>query len=308
MTHHNGSAIVLCYHRIVEGADDPLSLSVHPDRFAEQVQRLPNVADVVPLDRIKRHGRERRQVAVTFDDAYADTAECAAPILESAGLPATVFVPTAALQPDHEFWWERLVHLVLDVAEPDQQAVEIELSGRPLRSDVRTSEGRLRTFHALNHRFLRLDPAAVDAAIGEIAAQLGGDIPRPCPRHRKLTSEQLRTLGVSGLFDVGGHSRTHALLAALDEDAQRDEVAGGRRELEALALQPVTSFAYPYGYAGSFDATTRALVREAGYDRACTTVADRVKRRTDPYRIPRYQVQDWNGDAFVTTVESWLAA
>ena len=307
MTSRDGSAVVLCYHHVADRADDPLGLSVHPERFAEQVARLRGAADVVPLADIQQRAPGRR-VALTFDDAYADTGDCAAPILEQAGVPATVFVPTVALQPDHEFWWERLVHLVLDVDEPDRPALEIELAGRPLRCDVRTAAGRMRAFQALNDRFARSDPKAIDAALEIIRTQLGGSVPRPCPLHRKLTGDQLRALAQEGPLDVGGHSRTHALLASLDEEAQRDEIAGARRDLEALLPGPVTSFAYPHGDERSFDATTCALVREAGYTRACTTIAARVRRRTDRYRIPRFQVQDWNGHDFATTVESWLAA
>jgi peptidoglycan/xylan/chitin deacetylase (PgdA/CDA1 family) len=307
MTRRDGSAIVLCYHHVVDGADDPLGLGVHPDRFSAQVKRLRDFADVVPLVDIQRRAQGRR-VALTFDDAYADAAECAAPILDVAGVPATVFVPTAALQPDHEFWWEHLVHLVLDVAEPNQPALEIELAGRPLRADVRTAEGRFRTFRVLNDRLSRLEPKAIELALQSIATQLGGTIPRSCPQHRKLTAEQLKELGSRDRIEIGGHSRTHSLLAALDEHGQREEIAGGRCELESRLSGPVTSFAYPYGYAGSFDDKTRAVVREAGYARACTTIADQVTPRTDSYRIPRYQVQDWNGDEFATTVESWLAA
>ena len=307
MTDRNGSAIVLCYHRVAEKADDPLSLCVHPDRFSAQVERLRGFADIVPLAEIQQRSRDRR-LALTFDDAYADTAECAAPILEAADVPATVFVPTVALQPDHEFWWERLVHLVVDVVEPDRPALEIELAGQPLRADVRSADGRLRTFRALNHRLLRLGPAAIEAALEVVAAQLGGMVPRPCPQHRKFTAEQIGALSAHGRVEVGGHSRTHALLTALDEDDQREEIAGGRRELEALVSARVTSFAYPYGYAESFDERTQAIVREAGYARACTTIADRVARRTDSYRIPRYQIQDWDGDGFATQVQSWLVA
>jgi len=307
MTSRDDSAVVLCYHHVADGADDPLGLSVHPERFAEQVARLRGVADVVPLADIQQRAPGRR-VALTFDDAYADAGDCAAPILEQAGVPATFFVPTAALQPDHEFWWERLVHLVLDVDEPHRPALEIQLAGRPLRCDVRTAAGRMRAFQALNSRFARSDPKAIDVALEAAATQLGGTIPRPCRLHGKLTSEQLIELGVRRGMEIGGHSRTHALLSSLDENIQRDEIAGGRRELEALVPGRITSFAYPYGYAGSFDKRTRAVVREAGYARACTTIADRVTPRSDAYRIPRYQVQDWNGDDFATTVESWLAA
>jgi peptidoglycan/xylan/chitin deacetylase (PgdA/CDA1 family) len=304
---HRAAAVVLCYHHIAENPDDPLNLCVHPDRFRAQIEQVRSVADIVPLAMIGKRGAQHR-VAITFDDGYADTAEEAVAILTEFGAPATVFVPNASLEDRHEFWWERLVHLVLDVPEPLRPALEVELDGRPLRVDVRTAAGRLRAFRALNDRLLRLPPEMVDAALESVAAQLGGSIPRDCEEHRKMSTAQLEEIDRRDLVEVGGHTRTHALLSVLDEPSQTAEIAGGRAHLESIVSHPVTSFAYPYGYAGSFDDRTVQLVRDAGYARACTTVTGPVPRRMDTYRIPRYQVRDWDGESFLAQLSSWLAA
>ena len=50
-----------------------------------------------------------RVVVAFFDDGYLDFAEHAWPTLQSLGIPAVLFVPTAF--PDHPgpgFWWDRL--------------------------------------------------------------------------------------------------------------------------------------------------------------------------------------------------------
>jgi hypothetical protein len=44
----------------------------------------------------------------------------------------------------------------------------------------------------------------------------------------------------------------------------------------------VASFAYPFGKAGDFTRETTALVREAGYARACTATAGTVGTDGDP--------------------------
>ena len=303
----NAPAVVLCYHHVADVPNDALALSVHPDRFAAQLEYLRDRVDVVPLSAIC-HPRERPRVALTFDDGLADTIDVAEPLLSAAGLPATAFVPSVALEPGHEFWWEALVHLVLEVDQPEREALEVEIGGHPLRVDVRSAAGRSRAFRALNQRLLAVHPSSIDDVIAAVAAQLGGTVPPACSEHRKMTTDDLRAAARRDVLEIGGHTRSHALLTSLDAEAQRDEIAGNRRELEAEIGTHVSSFAYPYGYSGSFTRATAAVVRAAGYARACTTLADRVTPRSDPYRIPRHQVHDWDADGFATHLGWWLAA
>jgi hypothetical protein len=57
----------------------------------------------------------------------------------------------------------------------------------------------------------------------------------------------------------------------------------------------LSSFSYPFGF---FGASTPRLVRDAGYDLACTARAGSVTGTTDPYLIPRLHVRNWNGEEF----------
>jgi peptidoglycan/xylan/chitin deacetylase (PgdA/CDA1 family) len=80
---------VLLYHRVTDLKHDPHGLAVRPDRFAEHCEVLRRRCDVVPLGAPMA---SVRQVAITFDDGYADNAGDARRILAAAGLPATFFV------------------------------------------------------------------------------------------------------------------------------------------------------------------------------------------------------------------------
>ena len=66
----------------------------------------------------------------------------------------------------------------------------------------------------------------------------------------------------------------------------------------------------PGGYAAALYAhnfgLSVALVERSGFARACTNICDVVDRATDPYRLPRYWVRDWDGDRFQRLVSRWL--
>ena len=109
---------ILAYHRVADLRDTPLvdsrSVSATPAVFARQMMHLARYYHVIGMARLL-HAVEKgiclpkRAVLITFDDAYADFAETAWPVLKRFGLPATLFVPTA--YPDHPelaFCWDRL--------------------------------------------------------------------------------------------------------------------------------------------------------------------------------------------------------
>src|SRR6185437_4555254 len=84
--------------------------------FERQMRALASWARPVSLEQMLAASLPRRAVTVTFDDAYADFAECAWPVLRRYGIPVTLFVPTAYPgSPDTRFWWDRL-HAALECA------------------------------------------------------------------------------------------------------------------------------------------------------------------------------------------------
>jgi peptidoglycan/xylan/chitin deacetylase (PgdA/CDA1 family) len=85
--------IVLCYHALSPTWEADLSTT--PGRFERQIALLSargyRGATFTQAVSSQRRGRI---AAITFDDAYRSVLELARPILDSFGLPATVFAPT----------------------------------------------------------------------------------------------------------------------------------------------------------------------------------------------------------------------
>jgi peptidoglycan/xylan/chitin deacetylase (PgdA/CDA1 family) len=90
-------AVVLFYHRVAFQASD--DWSIHIEDFISHLDLLQQTAEVVPLHDIQRSQfagkRERMQVAITFDDGYAETIETAVPVLMERNIPFTYFASTS---------------------------------------------------------------------------------------------------------------------------------------------------------------------------------------------------------------------
>jgi len=106
------------------------------------------------------------------------------------------------------------------------------------------------------------------------------------PRHSLMSAAELRQLAASGV-DLGSHSRRHADLTTLPDDALADEVAGSRAELENVIGKPVHCFSYPYGHV---NALVRHHVAAAGYDCAFTTRSGFAAAGDDPLTVRRIDV------------------
>ncbi|MCL6473857.1 MAG: polysaccharide deacetylase family protein [Firmicutes bacterium] len=105
-------------------------------------------------------------------------------------------------------------------------------------------------------------------------------------RHRVMSREQLLALHRAG-WEVGGHTLTHSYLTRLPPEDARHEIEQCRHELEELTGAPVLSFCYPYGDWN--DAVTQ-MVREAGYQAACTVRKGLVKPQDNPLTLPRVHI------------------
>jgi len=300
----NGPNAVLMYHSIATRRRDPHLLTVSPDHFAAQIERLSRLAEVVPFLDVLRPAPGPR-VAITFDDGYADNLHAAKPVLAAAGVPATVFIATDNVTDGtREFWSDRIEHLILD-APAGCEMLELEVQGRRVLVDVRTPEGRARALVVV-HRMLRCRPQSeIAAALRNVAEQMGST-EQTCADHRMMTPEEVRSLVSDGLVDVGGHTRTHVMLSAVPADEQRREIGEGRSVLESIVDAPVMSFAYPFGAWGEYNRASVDAVRDAGYEAACTTRNGLVSPRFGRFRIPRFMVLDWDGPTFVAAVERWF--
>jgi peptidoglycan/xylan/chitin deacetylase (PgdA/CDA1 family) len=322
------SALVLLYHRVADIACDPQWLCVTPRHFAEHLEVLNQFGPTLTvrqLNEVRETGSiPRRAVVVTFDDGYADNLYNAVPLLERHDVPATFFVCSGYVGQEREFWWDDLERLMLHPGMLPA-TLEITLNGSthswPLGSSdyseeafvrdrswnammARKPTARQQAYLALCQLLRRVAPEQRDRILAELCAQRE---PAVLPRssHRAMTAEELKTLADCRLAEVGAHTVTHPVLAALSLDRQRDEVSRSKNELENIIGHSISGFSYPFGALADYTSDTAAVVRDTGFSCACSNFEGLVNRGTDPYALPRFVVRDWDGETFARVLHEW---
>jgi peptidoglycan/xylan/chitin deacetylase (PgdA/CDA1 family) len=319
-------AIILMYHRVTEYSSDPWRLCVTPDSFAQQLEVLQQYSHPIRLQDLVQALQERtiprRAVVVTFDDGYADNLYNAKPLLEQYNLPATIFLSSAYIGHNREFWWDDLARLVLQPGTlPD--TLHLRMHGRTYQWELgeaahyspeehqccrtrRAWEGaphsRLALYYSLWQRLRLLPRDERQQTLDELATWTGLESTAR-PTHRPLSCEEVHALGQGELIELGAHTFSHPFLSAHAIAVQEEEIKRGKAHLEDMVARPVRSFAYPHG---DYTAETRALVQAAGFTCACSTVAESVWHKTDEYQLPRFAVHNWNGEEFARRLWSWL--
>jgi peptidoglycan/xylan/chitin deacetylase (PgdA/CDA1 family) len=105
-------------------------------------------------------------------------------------------------------------------------------------------------------------------------------------RPRYMTAAQVRQMDAAGMV-VGSHTVHHLDLATIPVAAARSEIDDGKAALEKLLGHPVLDFAYPYG---GFNAAVEALVKQAGFRDAVTTLFGDVQDLNGPFAFHRIEI------------------
>ena len=321
-----GKVLILMYHRVAEPPSDPWALAVEPRRFAEHLEVLRQHARPMRLRQLSRALLEGdlpdRSVIVTFDDGYVDNLHNAKPLLEHYDIPATVFLTTGYIGHEREFWWDELDRLLLrpgalpeslsltvngstyqwELGEAAHYSEEASQRHRRWRAWEEAPSSRHSLYKSLWELLHSMTESARRGMLRELQGWAGTE-PASRPGHRPLSLKETVALAQGRMVEVGAHTVTHPALSTLPAASQRDEILSSKARLEELLGRQVTSFAYPHG---DLSVETAGIVREAGFARACSTRAGLVELSTDPFRLPRVQVQDWDGDEFARRLSRWF--
>ena len=322
--------VVLVYHRVAKARSDPWSLAVTPEHFAEHLEALRQHAVPLRLQQLSRalaNGATLpgRSVVVTFDDGYADNLHNAKPLLERHGIPATIFLASGFIGSGDGFWWDELDRLLLQPGRLPKN-LRLNINGKTHRWQLGDA-ARYRKAEFRRHRRWRAWEDAptprhslykslwgqlhrsTDEEQRKVISELrrwAGPVEDSRSGHRLLSLKQASVLANDNLIEIGAHTVNHPSLSSLPLKSQRHEILESKARLEDLVGFPVTSFAYPYGKRSDYSAGTVELVREAGFTCACSNFSGRVTPSTDSFQLPRFQVEDWEGEEFVRWLAEWF--
>lgn len=321
---------ILLYHRVYESPVDPQLLCVSPKHFAEHMgylRRRYTVMSIRELSNALEEGRlPKRAVVVTFDDGYADNLWYAKPVLERYEIPATAFVTAGHVGENNEFWWHEVERLLLfpgklpqmltlringedyvwdlgKYAEYSPSDFELHHSWHVQMEDDPTP--RQRIYRDLCNLLRPLAEPARGAVLGELRYLVGMDGGARSD-YRALSHSELVELARDGLVDIGAHTLTHVVLSTLSIVEQRREIIGSKQRLEEILGHQVVQFSYPYGAHSDYTPETIALLREAGFETACSNFSGTVGRNSDPFQLSRFLARDWTGEEFARRLKRWF--
>lgn len=315
------------YHRVTELANDPYLLAVTPERFSDHLRAVRTYGTPLPLRELARTLRRgevpKRAVVITLDDGYADNLHLAKPILAHHEVPATVFVTAGQVGRAREFWWDELDRLFLQpgVLPP---ALQLRVNGsvhewqlgeagryseeeyrRDRRWHVECSDDpgpRQRIFRALYGLLYPLPSRERWTILDQLTVWAGAP-PASRATHRAVSPAEAIRLAQGDIVEVGAHTMTHPVLAALSAEEQREEILESKGRLEALLGSEVVSFAYPHG---STTPEAAATLEDGGFICACSSESAPVFRGAERFHLPRLGVRNWDGDAFARWLRWWV--
>lgn len=284
---HAPALSILIYHRVL-ARPDPL-FPEQPDArlFERQLRLLKRFFHVMPLSeaarRLREGGLPPRAACITFDDGYADNAQVALPLLRAHGLPACFFIATGYLD-GGQMWNDSVIETVRHAPGSTLDLSEHGLGRLPV-GDLAARRATIATLLA-HLKYLPFERRRA------IAASLRGRVRPLAAPELMMRSAEVIALRRAGM-EIGAHTVSHPILAAMSDLAARCDIAAGKRALEQLINAPVTLFAYPNGMPGQdYGARHVDMVRSLGFEAAVATHWGAARPGADLYQLPRFTPWD----------------
>jgi peptidoglycan/xylan/chitin deacetylase (PgdA/CDA1 family) len=290
----NARLSILIFHRVLPEPDPLIPGEATVISFDAKLDLLKSVFNVLPLpeavSRLKTGTLPARAAAITFDDGYADNVTNALPILQKHGLHATFFIATSYLNGGRMFN-DTVIESIRRSPLTQLDLNDLGLGVQDLGSDLAKANAIGKILPQV--KYLPLD--AREDTVAQVATRAGVS---SLPDDLMMTTSQLKALHAAGM-EIGGHTHRHPILAKLDRNTARDEIAAGKTWLEDTLGAPVRVFAYPNGKPGTDYLPEQAnIVRELGFEGAVSTQRGVSTRPSDVFQLPRFTPWDVNQTAY----------
>lgn len=273
---------ILEYHDVSSNGSE-FEGTISKARFFRHLKWLKRRFQIVTLGESTERlasdsGLERDLVVLTFDDGYEGNFTGAWPALKAEDAVATIFLTTGFLD-GQELWFD-LARRYLAAA----KASPSSLSNQALETLIRLygSWPQRRAPDNLAQRLKYLDPKDRTAVLDT----LQGSPLSPAPRAQPLAWDQVRMMRDGGI-EFGAHTITHPILSLLPRDKQESEILLSRRRIQQETGALPTTFAYPNGSIKDYTNETVHIVRQAGFQAACTTRKGSNRPGCDPFVLHR---------------------
>ena len=275
------------YHEVL---DDSAPINawtvVKKSHFIRQMEYLQSNFRIVSLDEafqsiyLQSIQTDKNIAVITFDDGYSGNRKVVFPIIESMGVPVTIFVSTGTVQNHILNWYDSLITAL----QHDGQ-IQINLErfnlGTYNISSHHTSEGRWIEIEEVLAALKKLTPDTREEAVRHILEKFDTCQITPVA---PLSISEIREMSKSPFVTFGAHSHCHNRLIQLDKEKIKVSIERSKSLLEEWTDKPMRHFAYPNG---DYNQDVISCLKEAGFDSGLTTLSCLWRDDDSPFTIPR---------------------
>ncbi len=251
---------ILVYHGIDrEGETKYNSRFISKVFFEEFIKYITTHYNVISLDDFyqKKFKKDTLNIAITFDDGYLNNYTYAVPILEKYKVPACFYITT--IHEKAPYLWADFLDLVSYHTEKQAIIFERNLYKKNAKKEfIWNGISMKNVAKALPYEVLKL--------IYEVFEDDWKALPpKDIEEYWKLmNAEQIKEIADHPLFTIGAHGETHASLVDIPLEAAKREILTSKQQLETICNQPITEFAFPFGY---YNQELANYCQEIGFER-----------------------------------------
>jgi len=224
--------------------------------------------------------------AITFDDGFENNFSIAAPILADKKIPATFYVTTGFIEENSLSWIDR-IELCLE----ESDRVTIAFPWLPASHTVATAAEKIELLNEVR-KYVKADLSIDTEQVVQSVFEQCGQNPITSsddPLDKKMSWQQVSTLGREPGFIVGGHTHKHAMLAFLSPEKLSEEISTSMTLLKERAGLSPRHYSYPEGQAQHFNDGVIAELKRQGI--ICSpTAIDGVNQSEDLFHLRRIMV------------------
>ncbi len=290
---------VINYHRIANLKCDPWNIGVEPANFASQLAVLAKY-NVVSLHDLKLAFNKKiklkpNTLALTFDDAYQDNFNLAAPMLKKAKLPATFFCTNLTGQ-KKEFWWDVLTRIIFETPVlPHELCLHIPqpytwyIKPHSNHPDALSLQDFFYQLYNVIIKYYHEKERLLDD-LRTWSGNYSND-----ESNLTMSTTQMEQMCSDELFTAGIHTVSHPYLPYLTYEQQLNEFQQNAHFIrEVTGVQPC-SIAYPHG---GYNQETLKAVKKMKLELGFTTRHEALSGQVNKWEVPRINAWNCNGVEF----------
>lgn len=229
---------------------------------------------------------------ITMDDGYEQNYTLAYPILKLLQIPAIIFIVTSFIDNHLPLWTDRLDYSLINTT---KKSFTIDKA----IFNLETKKDKHKATHSVRQLLKTYSNDKILTAVSELEKQLGVALGKNFETEKKylpLSWKQIRAMTDGGLITIGGHTKHHPYISALNNIEQANEIFESKQLIENKIEKPCKIFAYPFGDKNSYNTETQKILQKNGFLLAFTTLFGHFNLSKNPLTIQRVSIDDRDQD------------